>query len=98
MRCEVVQVGDVTVINDAYNASPTAMRAALELLRELESPGRRVVICGDMMELGDHSANLHSRLGREIVTKSGSDFARRGGRLMGEFASADGSGASLPAK
>ena len=74
MRCEVVHVGDITVINDAYNASPTAMRAALELLQEMRTCGRRVVICGDMMELGEHSADLHIQLGREIVTKSGSDL------------------------
>ncbi len=74
MRCEVVQLGDITVINDAYNASPTAMRAALELMQDVQTSGRRVVICGDMMELGDRSAEFHGRLGREIVTKSGSDL------------------------
>lgn len=96
MRCEVVRVGDLTVINDAYNASPTAMRAALELLNETETHGRRIVICGDMRELGEHSAELHTRLGREIVTKSGSDLLL----CCGQFAShvADGAKqAGMPA-
>ncbi|REJ69029.1 MAG: UDP-N-acetylmuramoyl-tripeptide--D-alanyl-D-alanine ligase [Planctomycetota bacterium] len=74
MRCEVIQAGLVTVINDAYNASPTAMRAALELLCEVETSGRRIVVCGDMLELGEYSVDLHSTLGREIVTKSGGDL------------------------
>jgi UDP-N-acetylmuramoyl-tripeptide--D-alanyl-D-alanine ligase len=43
MRCEVVRAGDVVVINDTYNASPMAMRAALELLRDFDAPGRRIV-------------------------------------------------------
>jgi len=86
MRCEVVQIGDITVINDAYNSSPTAMRAALQLMSDLETSGRRVVICGDMMELGQHSADLHNQLGREIVTKSGSDLLVCCGQFAGQVA------------
>ena len=36
--------GGATLINDCYNANPTSMRAALELLRDLDSPGRRIVV------------------------------------------------------
>ncbi len=68
LRCQVVRVGGVSVINDAYNASPVAMRAALELLRDFETNGRRVVVCGDMLELGELSESLHCRLGEETVT------------------------------
>lgn len=74
MRCEVTEVGGVTIINDAYNASPTAMRAALELLRDFDVPGRRVFVCGDMCELGDESAALHRRLGDQVVTLCGADL------------------------
>jgi UDP-N-acetylmuramoyl-tripeptide--D-alanyl-D-alanine ligase len=73
MRCEVVEAGDVTIINDSYNASPMAMRAALELLRDFDAPGRRVVVTGDMLELGDESARLHRKLGDEVVTLCGAD-------------------------
>ena len=64
MRCEVTALGDASLINDAYNANPTAMRAALELLRDFDNPGRRIVICGDMRELGDESVRLHPESGQ----------------------------------
>ena len=73
-RCEISHVGDTTIINDTYNASPTAMRAALELLRNFEAPGRRIVVCGDMRELGEHSDEFHRRLGDEVVTLCGADL------------------------
>lgn len=74
MRCEVTEVGGATIINDAYNASPTAMRAALELLRDFHVRGRRVFVCGDMCELGDETAALHRRLGDQVVTLCGADL------------------------
>ncbi len=74
MRCEVIQLRGATIINDTYNASPTAMRAALELLRDFDSHGRRIVVCGDMAELGEESARLHYELGGEIVSLCGADL------------------------
>ncbi|HEX4147524.1 MAG TPA: UDP-N-acetylmuramoyl-tripeptide--D-alanyl-D-alanine ligase, partial [Pirellulales bacterium] len=74
MRCEVSALGDASLINDAYNSNPTAMRAALELLRDFDNPGRRIVICGDMRELGDESARLHRNLGSEVVHVCGADM------------------------
>jgi len=73
MRCQITRTPSTTIINDTYNASPLAMRAALELLRDFDAPGRRVVICGDMRELGDAAARLHAHLGDQVVSLCGAD-------------------------
>jgi UDP-N-acetylmuramoyl-tripeptide--D-alanyl-D-alanine ligase len=60
MRGEVIGAGDPhrpTVINDAYNANPTSMRAALAVLAEYPAP--RVAVLADMLELGEVSASAH---------------------------------------
>jgi UDP-N-acetylmuramoyl-tripeptide--D-alanyl-D-alanine ligase len=59
--------GDVTVINDCYNANPMSMRAALDDLAAT-APGRRVAVLGDMLELGAAAEERHHRdLGREAA-------------------------------
>jgi UDP-N-acetylmuramoyl-tripeptide--D-alanyl-D-alanine ligase len=56
----------VTVVNDAYNANPESMRAALAALTRL--PGRRrVAVLGAMGELGPEADAEHDRLGRDVV-------------------------------
>jgi UDP-N-acetylmuramoyl-tripeptide--D-alanyl-D-alanine ligase len=74
MRCEVTEFRGATIINDTYNASPAAMRAALDLLRDFAAHGRRIFVAGDMGQLGDESVVLHRRLGQEVVTHSGADL------------------------
>lgn len=74
MRCQVSRMRGAILINDSYNASPLAMRAALELLNSFDQPGRRIVVCGDMRELGPQSDAWHGRLGEEIVTHCGADL------------------------
>lgn len=60
-RAAVVRAGDVTLIDDSYNASPRSMVAALDLLAGL--PGRRGAILGEMLELGDASEDGHRAVG-----------------------------------
>jgi UDP-N-acetylmuramoyl-tripeptide--D-alanyl-D-alanine ligase len=74
MRCQVSHVRGTVLINDAYNASPTAMRAALELLGACEAAGQKIVVCGDMRELGPESGLWHRRVGDEVVTLCGADL------------------------
>jgi UDP-N-acetylmuramoyl-tripeptide--D-alanyl-D-alanine ligase len=57
----------ITVVNDAYNASPTSMAAALRSFRRLAAGKRRVAVLGEMLELGDHSVAEHERIGRLAV-------------------------------
>lgn len=65
MRLEPMTIGDVTVINDAYNANPSSMRAALDVVDDLVATGRKVLILGDMRELGEQSARCHQALGAD---------------------------------
>jgi UDP-N-acetylmuramoyl-tripeptide--D-alanyl-D-alanine ligase len=74
MRCQVLDLGGAQVIDDSYNSNPTAMTAALELLRDFDAPGRRIVVCGDMRELGTGTIRLHREMGDEVVTRCGADL------------------------
>ena len=71
MRTELLQIGTLTVLNDCYNANPTSMRNALDILASLtgasEHNRRLAFICGDMDELGPQSQALHARLGASIA-------------------------------
>jgi UDP-N-acetylmuramoyl-tripeptide--D-alanyl-D-alanine ligase len=62
--------GRATLINDAYNASPASMRAALELLAMSGGGRQRVAVLGTMRELGTHAARLHGELARHALGTS----------------------------
>lgn len=60
--------GGITVINDAYNASPDSMAAALKTLVQVVGPrNRSVAVLGEIAELGDYANEEHDRIGRLIV-------------------------------
>jgi UDP-N-acetylmuramoyl-tripeptide--D-alanyl-D-alanine ligase len=69
-RYEIFQHASMTIINDAYNANPQSMREALATLAEYPSPGRRIFVIGDMLELGDLAQSAHTLLGKEIARQS----------------------------
>ncbi len=63
-RMEVARTADgVVVLDDAYNANPSSMAAALDALARVDVSGRRIAILGEMRELGDLSAPEHAALG-----------------------------------
>jgi UDP-N-acetylmuramoyl-tripeptide--D-alanyl-D-alanine ligase len=72
MRSQVLQApGGFTVINDAYNASPTSTPEALKVLGQCK--GRKVFVFGDMLELGPASAEAHRRIGK-LSAQAGVDW------------------------
>ena len=66
MRMELVQVGGLRILNDAYNANPDSMRAALETLQDLQCKGKKIAVLGDMLELGEDGPRSHREIGRRV--------------------------------
>ncbi len=68
MRFARERVGGIDLFNDAYNANPESMASALETFAELTTDApRRIVVLGDMLELGDHARVLHEELGEKLM-------------------------------
>lgn len=80
-RMRIEEVGGVTVIDDAYNANPASIRAALATLSGLDDKGRRIAVLGDMLELGPRAPSLHEDVGREAAA-AGVDLLVGTGPLM----------------
>lgn len=68
MRIEVVKgASGITVLNDAYNASPTAMKAAVDALSGLSGYEHKIAVLGDMLELGPREGELHEEIGHYLT-------------------------------
>jgi UDP-N-acetylmuramoyl-tripeptide--D-alanyl-D-alanine ligase len=67
-RGAVVQVGNITVINDCYNSNPTALDAMVDTLAAMPAK-RRIVVAGEMLELGPSGEELHRHSGRHMAEK-----------------------------
>lgn len=85
MRWERREIQGVTVINDAYNANPVSMRAALRTFEELDVAGRKWLVLGDMLELGPTGVEEHAALGRLVGGHSWAGLITVGG-LGGQIA------------
>lgn len=84
MRLSMEKMGDYRIINDAYNASPMSMAAAIETLKEV-APGRRIAVLGDMLELGPVAVEAHCLIGRKLA-ESGVDIVVTVGPLAAHIA------------
>jgi UDP-N-acetylmuramoyl-tripeptide--D-alanyl-D-alanine ligase len=73
MRMQIEDWRGIGIVNDAYNANPASMTAALQTLRDLPGRGRRIAVLGDMFELGNRSAREHRRLGG-VASEAAIDF------------------------
>jgi UDP-N-acetylmuramoyl-tripeptide--D-alanyl-D-alanine ligase len=67
-RGQVVKLGNITVINDCYNSNPMAMNAMVDALAAIPAQ-RRIVVAGEMLELGAAAEELHRESGEHIAGK-----------------------------
>ncbi|MNO76970.1 UDP-N-acetylmuramoyl-tripeptide--D-alanyl-D-alanine ligase [compost metagenome] len=64
MRIEMITgTSGITVLNDAYNASPTSMKAAIQVLERMKGYRNKIAVLGDMLELGDSEEEYHREVG-----------------------------------
>ena len=82
-RGQVVRLPTITVIDDSYNANPTATRTALQVLAGEANASRRVAVLGEMLELGDRAIALHEDVGRAAAAAGVDVLVAVGGDLRG---------------
>ncbi|MDR6880163.1 UDP-N-acetylmuramoyl-tripeptide--D-alanyl-D-alanine ligase [Bacillus sp. 3255] len=91
MRIEkLTAASGLTVLNDAYNASPASMRAAILLTEQLGGFGRKFLVLGDMLELGEHEERFHREIGA-MLSPERADYVFTFGRL-GRFIAEEAAG------
>ncbi len=101
-RMQVIRSGDITVIDDSYNANPSSVREMLITMQQMKNAGRRIAVLGDMKELGSTAPKEHVGVGElaadvnlDAFFTLGSDMAlaaeaaeRKGMKNVFHFASA----------
>jgi UDP-N-acetylmuramoyl-tripeptide--D-alanyl-D-alanine ligase len=68
-RGEVLEVGGATIINDCYNSNPRALDSVVDALAAMPAKGRRIVVAGEMLELGPATEQLHRASGEHIAER-----------------------------
>jgi UDP-N-acetylmuramoyl-tripeptide--D-alanyl-D-alanine ligase len=63
-RGQVIKIGGATILNDSYNSNPEALRSMIHTLACRPAAGRRILVAGEMLEMGEHSPALHIACGR----------------------------------
>jgi len=87
-RMERIEVGGITLFDDTYNANPESARASVRVLSGLHGHARRVLVLGDMLELGEFAAEAHHSIGA-LAAEAGMDLVI----LVGELSKATAAGA-----
>ncbi|MDA0986119.1 MAG: UDP-N-acetylmuramoyl-tripeptide--D-alanyl-D-alanine ligase [Bacteroidetes bacterium] len=65
-RMEVIHRHGLLVINDTYNSNPDSVLVALETLKNIDAPGKKIIVMADMLELGSASKSEHKLIGKKI--------------------------------
>ncbi|KGE18112.1 UDP-N-acetylmuramoyl-tripeptide--D-alanyl-D-alanine ligase [Paenibacillus wynnii] len=88
MRIEVITTpSGFTLLNDAYNASPTSMKAAIDVLQTMKGSGMKIAVLGDMLELGPDETKFHEEIG-SYLDPDKTDLIFTYGRLSEHLAQA----------
>ena len=75
MRGEVLRfAAGFSVLNDCYNSSPAALAALVDLLAATQGYRRRILVAGEMLELGPAAAELHREVGRDAAARDAADW------------------------
>lgn len=77
-RCVWRPAGRLRILDDTYNANPGSVGASLETLAATSEGRRRVVVFGDMLELGDRSESAHREMGRAVAASGAAEFVGLG--------------------
>ena len=73
-RMNVLKFDDFYLVDDTYNANPPSVKNAVRTLASLKTGSKKVVVLGDMLELGERSGELHAEIGA-FIKDMGIDFA-----------------------
>ncbi len=63
-RGQVIEIAGATILNDSYNSNPEALRSMIRTLAARPAAGRRILVAGEMLEMGEHGPALHADCGR----------------------------------
>lgn len=66
-RLQYKRIKNFQIIDDSYNANPASLTHALDALRKYTTAGKKILVLGDMLELGKHEDNFHRRAAKDIV-------------------------------
>jgi len=83
MRMEILEAGGITIINDSYNSNPQSMDSAINVLSGFNASGRKILVSGDMLELGGLSGYFHQQIGLNVAN-SAIDIFIAAGRMSKE--------------
>ena len=72
-RGQVIEINGATILNDSYNSNPEALRSMIRTLAARPAEGRRILIAGEMLEMGEHGPALHTACG-QAAAEAGLDL------------------------
>jgi UDP-N-acetylmuramoyl-tripeptide--D-alanyl-D-alanine ligase len=72
-RGQVIEIGGATILNDSYNSNPEALSSMIRTLASRPTDGRRILVAGEMLEMGEQGPALHTTCGR-VAAEAGLDL------------------------